>query len=185
MPRIMNAYEPMEIVVTPSTTYILISHIHDNRRIYTDGRSWPSDFDPMFKGLSIGTWRDTDGDGRYDTLEVETRDIKGPRAYDTSGLPLHKDNKTVVKEKIYLDKADRNVLFDEITTIDDALTRPWTVKKKYTRTAEPRHNWIEEVCSEYNQQVRIGKDNFFLSAEGLLMPSRKDQAPPDLKYFKP
>ena len=133
MPRIMNAYEPMEIVVTPSTTYILISHIHDNRRIYTDGRSWPSDFEPMFKGYSIGNWLDTDGDGRYDTLEVETRDIKGPRAYDTSGLPLHKDNKTVVKEKIYLDKADRNVLFDEITTIDDALTRPWTVKKKYTR----------------------------------------------------
>ena len=92
----------------------------------------------MFKGYSIGNWLDTDGDGRYDTLEVETRDIKGPRAYDTSGLPLHKDNKTVVKEKIYLDKADRNVLLDEITTIDNALTRPWTVKKKYTRDRRTR-----------------------------------------------
>jgi hypothetical protein len=30
----------------------------------------------------------------------------------------------------------------------------------------------------------IGGDNYFLSAEGLLMPARKDQAPPDLKYFK-
>jgi hypothetical protein len=26
--------------------------------------------------------------------------------------------------------------------------------------------------------------NCFLSADGLLMPARKDQAPPDLKYFK-
>src|SRR5579872_3550161 len=40
MPRIMNAYDPMEVVVTPATTYILIQHIHDQRRIYTDGRSF-------------------------------------------------------------------------------------------------------------------------------------------------
>src|ERR1700686_5226262 len=41
MPRIMHVYSPMEIVVTPDTTYILIEHIHDNRRIHTDGRDWP------------------------------------------------------------------------------------------------------------------------------------------------
>jgi hypothetical protein len=29
-----------------------------------------------------------------------------------------------------------------------------------------------------------GKDNYFLSADGLLMPARKDQPPPDLRYFK-
>ena len=83
MPRIMNVYEPMEVIVTPDTTYILISHIHDNRRIYTDGRDWPKDVEDSFKGYSIGKWLDTDGDGRYDTLEVETRHMKGPRAYDT------------------------------------------------------------------------------------------------------
>ena len=54
---------------------------------------------------------------------------KGPRAYDTSGLPLHADNQTVVKERIYLDKTNPDVLNDEITTIDHALTRPWTVTK--------------------------------------------------------
>jgi hypothetical protein len=32
--------------------------------------------------------------------------------------------------------------------------------------------------------VVLGKDNYFLSAEGFLMPTKKDQAPPDLKYFK-
>ena len=26
--------------------------------------------------------------------------------------------------------------------------------------------------------------NYFLSADGLLMPAKKDQAPPDLRYFK-
>ena len=88
MPRIMNVYDAMEIIVTPSTTYILISHIHDNRRIFTDGRDWPKDPEPTFKGYSIGKWIDEDGDGRYDMLEVETRYMKGPRSYDTSGLPL-------------------------------------------------------------------------------------------------
>ena len=184
MPRIMNAFEPMEIVVTPTTTHILISHIHDNRRIYTDGRPWPDEIEPSFKGYSIGQWIDTDQDGRYDTLEVETRGMKGPRAYDTTGLPLHRDNQTVVKERIYLDKADPNVLWNDITTIDHALTEPWTVKKKYTRDSNPRHNWIEEVCTENNPHVRIGKDNYMLSADGILMPARKDQAPPDLKHFK-
>jgi hypothetical protein len=34
--------------------------------------------------------------------------------------------------------------------------------------------------------VTIGGDTYFLSAEGLLMPTRKDQPPPrlDLKYFR-
>jgi len=109
--------------------------------------------------------------------------MKGPRTYDTSGLPLHADNKTVVKEKIYLDPADRMVMWNEITTIDNALTGPWTVKKKYVRDPNPRHNWIEEVCAENNPHVRVQNDNYMLSADGLLMPSRKGQQPPDLKYF--
>ena len=40
-------------------------------------------------------------------------------------------------------------------------------------------------CGENNPHVVIGKDNYYLSADGLLMPARKDQAPPDLRYFKP
>ena len=40
-----------------------------------------------------------------------------PRAYDTSGLPLHSDNRTVVRERIYQDKAEPNILYDQITTI--------------------------------------------------------------------
>ena len=44
MPRLMNLYDPMEIVVTAETTHILIEYIRDSRRIYTDGRDWPTDF---------------------------------------------------------------------------------------------------------------------------------------------
>jgi hypothetical protein len=183
MPRIMNAFEPMEILITPATTYVLISHIHDNRRIFTDGRDWPSELEPSFSGYSIGRWIDEDGDGRYDALEVETRGMKGPRAYDTTGLPLHSDNKTIVKERIHLDKNDPNLLLDDITTIDDALTRPWTVTKKYVRDPNPRPSWVEEVCSENNPHVRIQNDNYYLGGDRLLMPAKKGQKPPDLRYF--
>jgi hypothetical protein len=80
-----------------------------------------------------------DGDGRYDVLEIETRGpFRGPRVYDGTGLPLHHDNQSIFKERIYLDKANSNVLHNEITVIDHALTRPWTVDKQYLRNRDPR-----------------------------------------------
>ena len=44
--------------------------------------------------------------------------------------------------------------------------------------------WREVICAEGNQHVKIGKEAYFLSADGYLMPTKKDQSPPDLKYFK-
>ncbi len=187
MPRVMIAYAPMEVVVTPDTTFILIEHVHDNRRIYTDGRGFPAnmDDDPLFAGYSIGAWVDTDADGRYDTLLVETRGLKGPRVFDASGIPMHQDNQTVIKERIFLDKADRDLLHDEITTFDHALTRPWVVARSYRRVeAKEPIWWREDVCAEGNNHVGIGKENYFLSGDGMLMPTKKDQPPPDLRYFK-
>ncbi len=106
MPAMMTLYRPMEIVVLPETTYIRIDHTHQShRRIYTDGRDWPKDVLPSFRGYSIGKWLDTDGDGKFDVLEVETRFLKGPRALDPAGMPTHEDNKSIVKERIYFDKA--------------------------------------------------------------------------------
>ena len=184
MPLMMIAFRPLEFVVTPNTTYILIGSDDHHRRIFTDGRDWPKDPEPTFAGYSIGKWIDEDGDGRYDVLEVETRGpFKGPRAYDASGLPLHFDNELIFKERLRIDKTDRNIFHDEITVIDHALTRPWTVDKRYVRNPDPRPDWPEYYCGENNAQIALGKDNYFLSAEGLLMPTRKDQPPPDLRYF--
>jgi hypothetical protein len=183
MPRVTNGYGEMEFIVTPDTTYILVDHILDDRRIFTDGRDWPADLEPTLLGYSIGKWIDTNGSGHYDVLEVETRGFRGPRAFDASGLPLHKDNLTVVKERIYLDKADPSVAHDEVTVLDHALTRPWTVTKNYRRSPQALPQWTEEYC-ENNNHVAIGKDDYMLSADGLLMPAKRNQAPPDLRYFK-
>ncbi|HLH96170.1 MAG TPA: hypothetical protein VKW08_13735 [Xanthobacteraceae bacterium] len=184
MPRTMSP-SMQEYVITPETTYILtVIDLQEVRRVFTDGRDWPAEIEPSYLGYSIGRWIDEEGQGRYTTLEVETRGFKGPRAFDHTGLPMHFDNQSIFKERFHLDKADPSFLHDEITVIDHALTRPWTVDKKYKRSADPRPTWLEYNCAEGNEQIVVGKENYFLSADGFLMPARKDQAPPDLRYFK-
>jgi hypothetical protein len=184
MPRLMTVVYPMEIVITPRTTYILTDN-SEPRRIFTDAREWPNEIEPSFNGLSIGKWVDADADGRYATLEVETRGLKGPRTFDASGIRMHDDNQTVVKERIHLDGANKNTLFDEITTIDHALTRPWTVTKKYLRDPNPQPIWRYNECAENNPLILVGKESYYVSQDGFLMPVKKGQDPPDLRYFKP
>jgi hypothetical protein len=184
MPAMMNGYAEIQIVVLPETTYMLIDDGNDSfRRIFTDGRSFPADAEPAFTGYSIGKWIDTTGTGRYDTLEVETRNFNGPRVYDNTGLKLHPDNQSVIRERIYLDKNDPNSLHDEIVVEDHALTHPWTVLKTYKRNADPKHVLREDVCVENNPHVAIGGDSYMLSADGYLMPVKKGQKPPDLRHF--
>jgi hypothetical protein len=183
MPRMMVVYEPMEVIVLPEATYIHITFQNEFRRIFTDGRSWPKDEEPSFTGYSIGRWIDENGDGRYDVLEAETRNFKGPRIFEPSGIPLHKDNATIVKERIFLDKADANILRDEITTIDNALTRPWTVTRSYRRAAKDAPI-TDHSCGENNEYVFIEGQTYQVGIDGKLAPTRKDQPPPDLRHFK-
>jgi hypothetical protein len=186
MPMMMSLYDPMEVVVTPEVTYILISHVNDSyRRIYTDGRDWPAEgeYERTFAGYSIGRWIDETGEGRYSVLEVETRYFKGPRVYDGTGMPLAHDNQTVIKERIHLDKSDPDILQNDITVIDHALTRPWSTVRTAGRNPKPRPMWQTAVCAENNSMVRIGSDAYYMSQDGYLMPLMKDQRPPDLRYF--
>ncbi len=180
MPRMMSVAWPIEFVILPNVTYVHFE-VFMPRRIYTDGRDFPKDAEPGYMGYSIGKWLDTDGDGRFDTLEVETRNFKGPRTYEPSGIPLHEDNQSIVKERIYLDKTDHNILHNDITVDDHALIRPWTVAKRYRRLHDVL--WYEDNCTENNHHVIVGKEYYFVSGDGYLMPTRKEQPAPDLRYF--
>jgi hypothetical protein len=184
MPGMMTLYDPMEILVLPETSYIFIDRYNTQRRIFTDGREWPKEIEPAYIGYSIGKWLDPEGSGHYSVLEVETRGLRGPRDYDASGAPAHADNQSIIKERLYLDKADRNLMHNDMTIIDHALTRPWAVNKLYRRDPNPRPVWIEDDCAESNAWLEIGKEGYYLSGDRELMPSKKDQPPPDLRYFK-
>jgi hypothetical protein len=183
MPRMMVAFEPQEYIITPETTYILIGENDHYRRIFTDGRDWPTDLEPTYQGYSIGKWIDEDGDGKYDVLEVETRFLKDVRAYDVNGYPFADDGQTIIKERFFLDKSDPNTIYDEITVTDNALTRPYTKLMKALRNPNPRPIWRSEVCQEGNAWIKIGDEAYYISVDGKLMPSKKGQQPPDLSYF--
>jgi hypothetical protein len=180
MPRMMIGIYPIEFVVTPKVTYVLTDYT-THRRIFTDGRAWPAEILPSYNGYSIGKWTDDDGNGRYDVLEVETRGFKGPRTFEGSGMPLHDDNATIIHERIRLDKSDSNLLRAEFTITDHALTRPWTVSRVYRRGAKPMWDFVD--CAENNPHVLVGKEYYMISADGFLMPTKKGQPAPDLRYF--
>ena len=183
MPRQMAGIAAMEFVIAPGATRV----IYDDstalpRRIFTDGRPWPKEPELNFAGYSLGKWIDSDGDGRFDTLEIETRYVKGPRTFDQTGLPMADDNEAVFKERMFLDKTNPNILKNEITTIDSSLTRPWTVMKSYRRKSDDE--WVELNCGESNNYVTIDGQVYYIGGDGLLVPMKKGQPAPDLKYFK-
>ena len=49
---------------------------------------------------------------------------------------------------------------------------------------EPEVVWVENNCTEGNYDIVIGNEQYLLSGDGYLMPIKKDQPPPDLRYFK-
>jgi hypothetical protein len=182
MPRAMNLVLPMEVVITRNTTYILMEYLSMLRRIYTDGRDFPTDEEPSWMGYSIGKWIDEDGDGRFDVLEVETRNLKNPRTFEPSGIPVHDDAETVVRERFFLDKAKPDILYDEVTVTDHALTKPWTVLKTMRREKKPI--WVESICAEGNIHIMIAGEQYLLGGDGELMPFYAGQKPPDLGHFQ-
>ena len=64
-----------------------------------------------------------------------------------------------------------------------ALASPWTVLKTYRRMPEKYPDWPEDSCDNEGM-VLIGKETYFKSGDGTIMPTRKDQPPPDLRYFQ-
>jgi hypothetical protein len=184
MPRMMSGVARMEFLISPDVTRILFDrNDYAPRRIYTDGRPWPKfgPDDTTFLGYSIGKWIDTDGDGRYDELQIETRHVRNPRTWDQSGMPMADDDEGVIKERLFLDKDKPGILHNEMTTTDNSLTRPWTVMKNYRRMQDVV--WGENNCIEGQAWVTIGKEIYYLSGDGTIMPIKKNQPPPDLKYF--
>ena len=183
VPRQMTGVSPMEFVIAPKVTYVTFERMTAQTcRIFTDGRRFPVTGEPFFVGHSVGKWLDTDGDGRFDTLEVETRNLHGPHTFDDTGIPFHEDDEAVVTERFYLDRFDPSVLHNDITTTDNALVRPWTGHQRYRRQA--KEVWKEDNCTADLGHVAIGSENYLVSDDGYIMPSRKDQVPPDLRYFK-
>ena len=72
----------------------------------------------------------------------------------------------------------------ETTWDQDGPTRPWKVEKTFRRVKSDKPIWFDHsVCGAGNNHVKVGKEYYFRSFDGQLMPTKKDQPPPDLRYF--
>jgi hypothetical protein len=173
---------PMELIIKPGAVYMLTESTSPIRRIYTDGRAWPKEIDRSYVGYSIGKWLDSDDDATRATLEIETRGLKGLRLMENTGIPLADDGETVVKERLYLDRADRDIMHNDISTSDHAFTHPWVVSRFYKRARDARPQ--EDNCAEENRLVVIGGRTYFTDPDGYLMPIQKGEPAPDPKLFQ-
>ena len=61
-----------------------------------------------------------------------------------------------------------------ITTIDDALTGPWTVNQVYERQLD-NIIWAEYACAENNRHLKLGDEWYFINEDGTLSPTRVGQ----------
>ena len=184
MPMMMNIYDAMDIVVTPEITYLLISHVNiRTRRICTDGREEPEDAEENYPGYSVGKWIDTKGDGHYDELDVETRAFKGraPRRAGSRWI-------TAIKASSRSGSSSTRPIPTPSMTRSPCSTMPLTQPGRSSRRPAAsrtfRPKWHPGGSSADNSWVRIGNEAYYLSADGNLMPIKKNQAPPDLKYFE-
>lgn len=147
MPRMMSATYPLEVLQTRGQVTIIAEWDSTVRRIFTDGRSHPSDddLDVTFNGHSIGHWE-------AGVLVVDTVGLHGDTSFEAS--PLRHSDQMHLVERIRL--LDPKTLEDQITVIDPvALTRPWIVVRRYVRGG-PGARIMEYVCEENNHDSGPG-----------------------------
>ena len=53
--------------------------------------------------------------------------------------------------------------------------------RELARLADPQ--WVENNCAAENHYVVIKNETYFISADGHLMPTKRDQPAPELRYF--
>lgn len=153
-------HNALEFLYSPGRVTILgESDGNRLRRIYTDGRSHPSDPDPTFHGHSIGRWE-------RGTLAVDTVGIV-PEAYvavsEAVGVPNNGDMHII--EHIHL--AGPDTLRDDLEiTAPHVLTRPWKTTRYFFRQRSRKYDIVEGVCLQgsFSESVDANGNAVFVPA---------------------
>ena len=143
-PRIFNAPDGYEFVVTPQQTWILTENGPNVLRIYTDGRQHPKPEDmwPTYTGDSVGRWEG-------DTLVFDTIGLKGEAGtiVDRTGIVLSDKAHGVTRlRKVAPDLIEAQITLDDPV----AFTGPWRVTKRFRRIPGDVRI-LDYACAENNR----------------------------------
>jgi len=133
----------LQIVQTPTEVLMLYEYDQAWRTIWTDGRSFPKDWDdtlePRWYGYSIGKWVDDA------TLVVDTVGTDERTWIDNSGRP-HSDE-LQVEERFH--RVNHDLLELTVTITDPKIyTKPWLALDKFPMKLQPADFDIREmICS--------------------------------------
>jgi len=114
-----GAIFPVEFVVT-YRSHLLHDRLHDVAPHLHRRPRLAKDLLPSFNGYSIANGSTPTATAATTCSKSSPAASKSPRTFEGSGLPLHRDGESVITERIFLDKADENLLHDEVTVIDHA-----------------------------------------------------------------
>ena len=180
MPRVMAGNQGLEFVVTPKTTHVIFVNAGRAASIPTAATSRPTRTrpSPAIRSASGSTPTATASSTRSKSRPATSTGRARSTMRASRCMPTTRRSS---RSASIATRPRPNVLHNEMTTIDHAFTRPWSVHKVYQLQKKP--NWVENECTVGNQHVMIGKEGYYLSADGYLMPVKKGQAPPDLRYF--
>jgi hypothetical protein len=145
-PRFLNMVFPGEILQAEHQLNWYAEFGEATVRVYLDGRTPPTEFQPSYYGYTTGRW-----DGS--TLVTRTIGLRGDTLIDTSGIP-HSDQLTVTMR---LQKVTPDFL-EVAVTLDDPLAfeRPWSTVKRYVRA--PADDYVQEYACFEGNRYRIGAD---------------------------
>ena len=145
---VVFTFYPMQLFQTQDELLMLFEYEPIPRRIYLDGRDYPTDIPPQWLGYSIGHWEG-------DTLVVVTKNIRGDNILTTNGLP--QSGKMEVTERFRL-LDEGKTLEVKVKAVDPVYyTKPLELTVYWGRSDVEQH---EFVCVEgLGEQVNVPKDS--------------------------
>ena len=142
-----GSFGTMQIAQTPKFITILFEEPQDDRVIYTDGRTHPSDLDTSYMGDSVGHWEG-------DTLVVDVAGLNDETWY-AGGVnsnmiysTLHSDKEHVIERW--------TVQGNQITyqaTVEDPvmLAEPWVITPRHVQRAEKGDYLMQFACNNTDE----------------------------------
>jgi hypothetical protein len=133
---------PAKFIQTPGLLVMLFEADNTVRQVYTDGRKYPDDPQPLWLGYSVGKWEG-------DTLVVDTVGFNDKSWLDGFGHP-HSEALHVTERFQRRDFGHMDVQ----VTLDDpkVYTKPFTIK--VTQHLLPDTDILENFCAENEKDLR-------------------------------